>query len=87
MKVTTYHFHRYISKSIFQEILTVRGDNDPKFNPKKHHNQLPEDSHEFWDQCELVTLCDFQVDQKGRGSAFVEPPCTFFAWAGKYYLL
>lgn len=62
--------------------MTIRGDNDPKFNPKKHHNQLPEDSHEFWDQCELITLCDFQVDQKGRGSAFVEPPCTFFSWGG-----
>ena len=27
----------------------------------------------------------YHFDQKGRGSAFVEPPCTFFAWAGKFF--
>ena len=63
------------------EQLTVRGDNDPNFDPNYHWNQIAQDGKQFWDQCEEAIVCDWKVNTHQKGSSKVYE-CERYTWTG-----
>ena len=65
------------------EQLTVRNDDDDKFDKNTMHNKLPQDEQERYDVCESPPVCTWQV-QKIRKGAYMPVACDRFSWGGMY---
>merc|ERR1719233_571821 len=63
-----------------KKFLTIRGDEDSKFDKKKMWNGKPSDVKTIYNACDELKLCEFTFNEVAIGIGLQEDPCGLHHW-------